>query len=82
MKHFNTHDIRRDACQLVRGQASRGYDWWWHSFTGYDVETGEARPFFIEFFLVNPAFGGPEPVFGQLPDPADVNVPSRMGRVD
>ena len=67
MKDFNTHDVTRDACQLVRGQANRGYDWWWHSFTGYDAETGEARPFFIEFFLVNPAYGGPEPVFGQLP---------------
>ena len=68
MKHFNTHDVRRDACQLTRGQASCGYDWWWHSFTGYDVETGQPRPFFIEFFLVNPALGGPEPVFGQLPE--------------
>ena len=32
-----------------------------------DAETGEAKPFFIEFFLCNPALGGDEPVFGQIP---------------
>ena len=47
---FNNHDISRDACQLFGAQASKGYDWWWHSFTGYDAETGAAKPFFIEFF--------------------------------
>ena len=64
---FNKHDISRNCCQLVGGQARQGYDWWWHSFTGYDAETGEARPFFIEFFLCNPAYGKSHPVFGQLP---------------
>lgn len=39
---FNKHDISRDACQLFGAQASKGYDWWWHSFTGYDAETGAA----------------------------------------
>ena len=58
---FNKHDISRDACQLFGAQASKGYDWWWHSFTGYDAETGAAKPFFIEFFLCNPALGGDEP---------------------
>ncbi len=65
---FNKHDISRDACQLVGEQARQGYDWWWHSFTGYDSETGQARSFFIEFFLCNPAFGTGNPVFGQLPE--------------
>ena len=64
---FNKHDISRDACQLFGMQAHKGYDWWWHSFTGYDAESGEAKPFFIEFFLCNPALGGEEPVFGQIP---------------
>ena len=62
---FNKHDITRNACQLVGGQARKGYDWWWHSFTGYNEETGEAKAFFIEFFLCNPALGGDEPVFGE-----------------
>ena len=65
---FNKHDISRDACQLFGVQAHKGYDWWWHSFTGYDEVTGEAKPFFIEFFLCNPAMGGEAPVFGQLPE--------------
>ena len=65
---FNRHDIARDACQLVGEQAKCGYDWWWHSFTAYNSQTGEARPFFIEFFVCNPAYGADEPVFGQLPE--------------
>ncbi|MCR4671680.1 MAG: hypothetical protein K5637_00385 [Lachnospiraceae bacterium] len=65
---FNTHDISRDACQLFGGQASCGYDWWWHSFTGRSAETGEERPFFIEFFVCNPALGGDAPILGQLPE--------------
>lgn len=68
MTGFNKHDISRDACQLFGAQAHQGYDWWWHSFTGHDALTGEEKPFFIEFFLCNPASGGEEPVFGQLPE--------------
>ena len=66
-KGFNKHDIDRDACQLFGRQAAQGYDWWWNSFTGYREDTGEAKPFFIEFFVCNPDLGGPDPVFGQLP---------------
>ena len=62
---FSKHDITRDEFQLVRAQAKKGYDWWWHSFTAYNEKSGEAKPFFIEFFLCNPALGGDEPVFGQ-----------------
>lgn len=65
---FNKQDISRDEYQLLGALAHRGYDWWWHSFTGYDAETGAARPFFIEFFLCNPALGGEKPLFGQLDD--------------
>ena len=62
-----THDIARDQFMLTGKLAKRGYDWWWHSFTGHHERTGEERAFFIEFFCVNPALGGPYPVFGQLP---------------
>ena len=65
---FNTHDISRDACQLFGAQAELGYDWWWHSFTAMNRKTGEEKPFFIEYFLCNPALGKEEPVFGQLPE--------------
>lgn len=65
---FNRHDITRDEFMLQGTLARRGYDWWWHSFTAQDVRTGEDRPFFIEFFICNPALAGEEPVLGQLPE--------------
>ena len=63
---FNTHDITRNACMLRGPLARLGYDWWWHSFTAQDAETGEDKPFFIEFFICNPELAEAEPVFGQL----------------
>jgi hypothetical protein len=65
---FNHHDISRNACMLHGPLALRGYDWWWHSFTAQDVETGEDKPFFIEFFLCNPILAGETPILGQLPE--------------
>ena len=64
---FNHHDITRDACMLHGPLANHGYDWWWHSFTAQDTATGEDKPFFIEFFVCNPALAEEEPVLGQLP---------------
>ena len=64
---FNHHDITRNACMLHGPLAHHGYDWWWHSFTAQDAETGEDKPFFIEFFLCNPALAEDTPVLGQLP---------------
>lgn len=46
----------------------KGYDWWWHSFTGINEKTGEEKAFFVEYFLCNPGLGGATPVFGQLPE--------------
>ena len=65
---FNVHDYERNAFMLHGAERYCGYDWWWHSFTAQDAETGADQPFFIEFFVCNPALGGPEPVFGQLPE--------------
>ena len=65
---FNHHDITRDACMLRGPLAREGYDWWWHSFTAQDAETGEDKAFFIEFFVCNPALGEDGPVLGQLPE--------------
>lgn len=64
---FSKHDISRNACQLFGGQAHCGYDWWWHSFTAKNAVTGKLRPFYVEFFLCNPALGGDKPVFGDIP---------------
>lgn len=52
---------------LTGGLATRGYDWWWHSLTAHHEVTGEARGFFFEYFAINPALGGDEPILGQLP---------------
>lgn len=63
----NISNITRDAFMLSDALADCGYDWWWHSFTGTDRQTGEEKGFFIEFFTCNPALGGAEPVLGQHP---------------
>ena len=59
---FDRHDISRDACMLRGALRRKGYDWWWHSFTAVDVQTGQEKAFFIEFFLCNPALAEEEPV--------------------
>ena len=64
---FNRHDTSRNAFMLHGTLSHQGYDWWWHSFTAQDAETGEDKPFFIEFFTCNPALREAEPVCGQLP---------------
>lgn len=63
---FSKHDISRNSCQLFGRQAKCGYDWWWHSFTAKNKLTGEEKPFYVEFFLCNPALGGQNAVFGDL----------------
>ena len=65
---FNQHDIKRNACMLYGPLRRQGYDWWWHSFTAQDAQTGEDKPFFVEFFLCNPALAEDAPVLGQLPE--------------
>lgn len=63
---MNKSDITRDYFMLKGPLARKGYDWWWHSFTAENAQTGEEQPFFIEFFVCNPALGGDQPIFGQL----------------
>ena len=58
----NIHDITRNAWMLKGPLAKRGYDWWWHSFTAEDAETGAEKPFYVEFFTCNPAHAKDEPV--------------------
>ncbi|HEX3021300.1 MAG TPA: tocopherol cyclase family protein [Lachnospiraceae bacterium] len=63
---MNKSDKTRDYYMLKGPLAREGYDWWWHNFTGYNRETGEAKAFFIEYFVCNPALGGDTPILGQL----------------
>ncbi len=64
----NIHDLSRNQNMLKGPLRKKGYDWWWHSFTGYHETTGEAKSFFIDYFICNPALGGAQPVYGQLGD--------------
>ncbi len=57
----------RNGYMLEGRLARRGYDWWWHSLVAINERTGEKEPFFIEYYVVNPALGGAAPVPGQLP---------------
>jgi hypothetical protein len=57
----------KNGYKLAGKRSKNGYDWWWHSFTGYSERTGEARSFFIEYYVINPGLSATEPVFGQLP---------------
>ena len=59
---MNKSDITRDYCMLKGPLARRGYDWWWHSFTGRHEKAGAEKTFYIEYFLCNPALAQPEPV--------------------
>jgi tocopherol cyclase len=53
---------------MLRGRkAFFGYDWWWHSLLAENPDTGELEPFFIEYYLINPALSPEKPQFGQLP---------------
>lgn len=64
---MNQSDISRDLFMLNGPLAKKGYDWWWHSFTGYHRTTGKERAFFIEYFVCNPELGGTKAILGQLP---------------
>ena len=64
---FNVSDPSRNEFMLDGPYLYKGYDWWWHSFTGINERTGEEKSFFIEFFTCNPGLGGFEPLFGQHP---------------
>ncbi|MBQ5952136.1 MAG: hypothetical protein IJL66_08320 [Lachnospiraceae bacterium] len=80
----NISDITRDESMLRGPLARKGYDWWWHSFTAENAETGEKKPFYVEFFTCNPARAQDEPVIvwnrpdlqeaGVLPSYLMVNV--------
>ena len=45
----------------------KGYDWWWHSFTGIAPD-GTEQPFFIEYFIVNPKVSPDKIGYGRLGD--------------
>ena len=52
---MNKSDLKRNLFMLHGALAKRGYDWWWHSFTGYHYKTNQPKTFYIEYFFINPA---------------------------
>lgn len=65
---MNKSNLSRNLFMLKGPLGKNGYDWWWHSFTGYNRKNGEAKGFFIEYFIINPYLGSDKPIFGQLPE--------------
>lgn len=63
---MNKSDLTRNLYMLKGPLAKKGYDWWWHNFTGYHRVTGEAKAFFIEYFVCNPLLGKDKAILGQL----------------
>lgn len=59
--------IKRNAYMLGKHNHKNAYDWWWHSFSAKNLNTGELESFFIEYYVINPGLGGDEPILGQLP---------------
>ena len=57
----------RNGYMLGGSLRNHGYDWWWHSLVGVHAQSGAKRPFFIEYYVINPALGEDKPILGQLP---------------
>lgn len=64
---MNKFDSDRNSYMLRGSLAKKGYVRWWHSFVGIQPDTGEARTFFIEYFVINPSPGGEQAILGQHP---------------
>ena len=64
----------RNGYMLAGRRGRPGYDWWWHSLVGINERTGQLQPFFIEYFVINPALGKDVIVLGQLPENRSAGV--------
>ncbi len=58
----NKSDLTRDGWMLTGPLKNKGYDWWWHSFTGVNEKTKERKTFYVEFFTCNPGLSKEEAV--------------------
>lgn len=71
----------RNGYKLKGSLKRRGYDWWWHSFTGRHRETGEEKAFFVEYYIINPGLMEKEPIFGQLPENRTKGIKPSYGMI-
>jgi len=58
--------MNKNALRLNNSNNRDSYDWWWHSFVGKNAITGELKPFFIEYYIINPGLWDGEIKWGQL----------------
>lgn len=57
--------MSKNGYSLTKSSSKNGYDWWWHSFVATHAVTGEQKPFFIEYYVLNPGLWKGQIVFGQ-----------------
>jgi len=57
--------MSKNAFRLSQKSSTNKYDWWWHSFVAKHADTGQIKPFFIEYYVINPGLWKGEIVFGQ-----------------
>lgn len=62
---FNKQSFAKNEYMLNGSFKRKGYDWWWHSFTAINKKTGEEKPFYIEFFIINPGLSKDKVILGQ-----------------
>jgi len=57
--------MNKNRYSLNKRTSRKGYDWWWHSFVATHSKTGELKPFFIEYYVINPGLWKGDIVWGQ-----------------
>jgi tocopherol cyclase len=57
--------MSKNRYQLTKRSSKNGYDWWWHSFVATNAQTGELKPFFIEYYVINPGLWKDKIILGQ-----------------
>lgn len=60
--------MNKNAYKLTGKRKKNGYDWWWHSFTAKNEKTGDLKPFFIEYYVINPHLWDCKIILGQKKD--------------
>ncbi len=75
---MNKKELKKNLYMLNGSFAKKGYDWWWHSFTGVNEITKEEKPFYVEYFIINPKVSPSKYVLGSdgIPSYLMVNVGS------
>ena len=71
---FNKKSYKKNEYMLNGSFKYKGYDWWWHSFTAYNKKTHQEKPFYIEFFIINPALCPDRVVLGQSKEAKEKNL--------